>query len=88
MEQHLTVTKAVIEWQIPHEQNGDIVANGGDVSALYASVDKGTPPVPSQNFLENDFNDPSLNVYTEACSPKSQTSTEATKDDLWLREDV
>ncbi len=52
MEQHLTVTKGVIEWQIPHEQNGDILANGGDVSALYASVDKGTPPVPSQNFLE------------------------------------
>ncbi len=43
--------------------------------------------MPSQNFLETNFNDPSSNVYAEACSPKSKTSTEATKDDLWLRED-
>ncbi len=47
MERYPTVTKGDIEWQIPHEQNGDIVSNGGDENALYASVDKGTPPVPS-----------------------------------------
>ena len=91
-EMHQGLTKADIEWQIPHVQNEtstgvEIIENGAtndvDLGNLYSTVIKVTPdppPVPAQNFLETGFSDlPHMNIYEEAKPKRRMTNSSSPK---------